>query len=214
MGYEVEVKYRLVDHDQLERRLADRGAVREPEITHEDIYLSHPSRDFAASNEAFRIRRIGTENRITYKGPRLSGPTKTREEIEIAVAPGEGAFNQLLRLFENLGFRPIGTVRKSRTPFRLNHEGRAVEVVLDRAVGLGDFAEIEALAATEPELPAARAAVLALAQELGLTEVEPRSYLRMLLEPDKAREGAPRRASGSTIRHASATDPDGPSQPG
>jgi adenylate cyclase class 2 len=214
MGYEVEVKYRLVDHDQLERRLAEQGAAREPAITQEDVYLSHPSRDFAVSNEALRIRRIGVENRITYKGPRLSGPTKTREEIEIAVTSGEGAFNQLVRLFENLGFRPVATVRKSRTPFHLNRQGLAVEVVLDRAVGLGDFAEIEALAATESELPAAQAAVLALAQELGLTEVEPRSYLRMLLEPDKAREGAPRRASGNTIGHASATDPDGPSQPG
>jgi adenylate cyclase class 2 len=214
MGYEVEVKYRLVDHDQLERRLAEQGAAREPVITQEDVYLSHPSRDFAVSNEALRIRRIGVENRITYKGPRLSGPTKTREEIEIAVTSGEGAFNQLVRLFENLGFRPVATVRKSRTPFHLNRQGLAVEVVLDRAVGLGDFAEIEALAATKSELPAAQAAVLALAQELGLTEVEPRSYLRMLLEPDKAREGAPRRASGNTIGHASATDPDGPSQPG
>jgi adenylate cyclase class 2 len=213
MGYEVEVKYRLVDHDQLERRLAERGAAREPVITQEDVYLSHPSRDFAVSNEALRIRRIGVENRITYKGPRLSGPTKTREEIEIAVTSGEGAFSQLVRLFENLGFRPVATVRKSRTPFHLNREGLAVEVVLDRAVGLGDFAEIEALAATKSELPAAQAAVLALAQELGLTEVEPRSYLRMLLEPDKARE-APPPASGSTIGHASATDPEGPAQPG
>jgi adenylate cyclase, class 2 len=213
MGYEVEVKYRLVDHDQLERRLAERGAAREPVITQEDVYLSHPSRDFAVSNEALRIRRIGVENRITYKGPRLSGPTKTREEIEIAVTSGEGAFSQLVRLFENLGFRPVATVRKSRTPFHLNREGLAVEVVLDRAVGLGDFAEIEALAATKSELPAAQAAVLALAQELGLTEVEPRSYLRMLLEPDKARE-APPPASGSTIGHASGSGPEGPSQPG
>ena len=27
MGYEVEVKYRLVDHDQLEHRLVERGAL-------------------------------------------------------------------------------------------------------------------------------------------------------------------------------------------
>jgi adenylate cyclase, class 2 len=182
MGYEVEVKYRLVEHDQLERRLAERGADREPEITHEDIYLSHPSRDFTASNEAFRIRRIGADNRITYKGPRRSGPTKTREEIEISVASGEVAFNQLLRLFENLGFRPVATVRKSRANFHLNQQGRAVVVALDRAPGLGIFAEIEALAETEAELPAAQAAVLALADDLGLTEVEPRSYLRMLLD--------------------------------
>jgi adenylate cyclase, class 2 len=214
MGYEVEVKYRLVDHDELERRLAERGAVSEPAITQEDVYLSHPSRDFAVSNEAFRIRRVGTENRITYKGPRLSGPTKTREEIEISVASGEVTFNQLLRLFENLGFRPVAAIRKSRTTFHLNHEGRAVEVVLDRAFGLGDFAEIEALAATESELPAAQAAVLALAEELRLTEVEPRSYLRMSLEPHEDPAGAARPASGTKSGRAPGTGRERHSQPG
>ena len=75
-----------------------------PAIDQEDIYLSHPSRDFRVTNEALRIRRIGDENRITYKGPRLSGPTKTREEIEISLDHGQVAFEQLLRLLENLGF--------------------------------------------------------------------------------------------------------------
>ena len=70
---------------------------------HEDIYLNHPARDFAETNEAFRIRRISDENRITYKGPRRSGPTKTREEIEIPFASGPDRFQQLLRLLENLG---------------------------------------------------------------------------------------------------------------
>jgi adenylate cyclase, class 2 len=182
MGYEVELKYRLTDHSELQRRLIDKGAERGPEISQEDIYLSHPSRDFAATNEAMRIRRVGTDNRITYKGPRLSGPTKTREEIEITLTSGDEAFHQLVRLFENLGFRPVATVRKSRTPFHLQWRGREIEIVLDTAVGLGHFAEIETLAETDSELPAAQAAVQALAQELNLTEVEPRSYLRMLLE--------------------------------
>ena len=214
MGYEVEVKYRLVDHDQLEHRLVERGAAREPVITQEDVYLSHPSRDFAASNEALRIRRIGNENRITYKGPRLTGPTKTREEIEISVTSGEGAFNQLLRLFENLGFRPVATVRKSRTTFHLNHDGQAVEIVLDRAAGLGNFAEIEALAATESDLPAAQTAVLALAQELGLTEVEPRSYLRMFLELEHDQTRAGRPGSENTLGRATDLVREGGSQPG
>jgi adenylate cyclase, class 2 len=214
MGYEVEVKYRLVDRHQLERRLADRGAAREPEIAQEDVYLSHPSRDFAASNEALRIRRIGTENRITYKGPRLSGPTKTREEIEISVTSGEVAFSQLLRLFENLGFRAVATIRKSRIPFHLSQDGRAIEVVVDTAIGVGDFAEIEVLAATESDLPAAQAAVLALAEELGLTEVEPRSYLRMSLELQQDPAGALLPASGTTIDRAPASGLESHSQPG
>src|SRR5438128_1411424 len=115
MSFEVEVKYRSVDHAQLRRRLLERGATPKPQVVQEDVYLSHPSRDFAATHEALRLRRIGTENRITYKGPRREGPTKTREEIEIPFAEGEDAFRQLARLFEALGFRPVATIRKTRT---------------------------------------------------------------------------------------------------
>ncbi|MFI5386240.1 MAG: class IV adenylate cyclase [Fimbriimonadales bacterium] len=182
MSYEVEVKYRLANVDQLERRLAERGAAGGPAIVQEDTYLSHPSRDFALTNEALRLRRVMQENQITYKGPRRRGPTKTREEIEIGVAPGDDARRDMFRLFEKLGFHTVATIRKTRTPFHLTVEGNNIEVVLDQAEGLGDFAEIETLAVTESDLPAAQAAILAVADELGLTEVEPRSYLRMALD--------------------------------
>ncbi len=182
MSYEVEVKYGSVDHGQLTRLLLERGGVARPAVSQEDTYLGHPARDFAVTNEAFRLRRIGSENRITYKGPRRAGPTKTREEIEISLADGDATFAQLGRLFEILGFTPVAAIRKTRTSFHLVYCGLPIEVALDRAEGLGDFAEIETMVATEGELPAAQACVLALAQELGLTDAEPRSYLRMVLE--------------------------------
>jgi adenylate cyclase class 2 len=182
MSYEVEVKYRAVDHGQLIRLLTEAGAARKGSVRQEDIYFSHPSRDFALTNEAFRIRRIGDENRITYKGPRRSGPTKTREEIEIAMAEGSEPFCQLVRLFEVLGFHSVATIRKQREAFHLRFRDHEMEIALDSAEGLGAFAEIETLAHGESDLPAAQQAVLALAKVLGLTEVEPRSYLRMILE--------------------------------
>jgi adenylate cyclase class 2 len=189
MSFEVEVKYRLVDHHRLAERLVDRGATVGPAVAHEDTYLSHPTRDFAVTNEALRLRRIGTENCITYKGPRRAGPTKTREEIELSVPGGDAAFARLSRLFEILGFRPIATIKKSRTSFHLTEQRHVLEVALDHAEGLGDFAEIETIAATEADQPAAQAAVLDLAVELGLTDVEPRSYLRMVLEARAVRSG-------------------------
>lgn len=182
MSFEVEVKYRSVDHDHLVQRLLQMGATPSDVVDQEDTYLGHPARDFALTNEAFRIRRLGDENRITYKGPRRSGPTKTREEIEIPFAPGQESSTSLLRLFESLGFRPVATIRKRRRSFHATVQGREMEVVLDEAEGLGTFAEIEVLANREADLPAAQQAVLALAEDLGLTEVEPRSYLRMFLE--------------------------------
>jgi adenylate cyclase class 2 len=186
MGYEIEVKYRLVDADQLRRRLAQECTDRGPEITQEDTYFSHPSRDFAISNEALRLRRIAQENRITYKGPRHSGPTKTREEIEIPFAVGDEAARDLLQMFERLGFNPVATIRKTRTPFHLTVDSRQIEIAIDDAEGLGRFAEIETLAATNADLPAAQAAVLAVARRFALAEVEPRSYLRMALESQRA----------------------------
>ena len=182
MSYEVEVKYRSVDHDQLRRRLIEAGAREAAPVDQEDLYLSHPSRDFAQTNEALRLRRIGGDNRITYKGPRFPGPTKTREEIELPFEEGEDAFRRLSRLFENLGFRPVASVRKRRTTFHLPRPPHEIEVSLDRAEGLGDFAEIEAIAPAQADLPAAQSAVLELAARLGLDQVEPRSYLRMILE--------------------------------
>src|SRR3974377_2350927 len=106
MSFEVEVKYRAVDHDQLVQRLVEMGAITAEMVDHEDIYLSHPAQDFAQTGEAFRIRRLGQENRITYKGPRRSGPTKTREEIEIPVAAGPDQFRRLAPLPATLRFRP------------------------------------------------------------------------------------------------------------
>jgi adenylate cyclase class 2 len=193
MGYEVEVKFRSVDHAVLEQRLAELGAELSGSAIQVDTYLTHPARDFAATNEAFRVRQVGNENRITYKGPRKPGPTKTREEIEIRFADGALAAGQLLQLFELLGFRPVATIRKRRTSFHMKWEGLSLEVTLDRAESLGDFAEIEALVPSEPDLRPAQAAVLALAAELALTEVEPRSYLRMILESKAgiAREPGP-----------------------
>jgi|SRR5579883_2616509 len=182
MSFEVEVKYRVPSHAGLEGRLIALGGEGAPEVTQEDSYLNHPSRDFAQSNEALRLRRIGESNRITYKGPKHAGPTKTREEIEVPFAEGAGALDQMRRLFADLGFRPVAVIRKTRRTFHLKYRGMAVEVALDSAENLGDFVEVEAIAESAAGLPEAQAAVLDLARELGLTDVEPRSYLRMALE--------------------------------
>ena len=149
MGYEVEVKFRSVDHAVLEQRLTELGAELSGSAIQVDTYLTHPARDFAATNEAFRVRQVGNENRITYKGPRKPGPTKTREEIEIRFADGALAAGQLLQLFEVLGFRPVATIRKRRTSFHMKRGGLSLEVTLDLVESLGDFAEIEALVPSE-----------------------------------------------------------------
>jgi len=182
MGYEVEVKYRVADPFAVADRLVGLGATGGNTSEHADHYLAHPDRDFAQTDEALRLRRIGQRNLITYKGPKRPGPTKTREELEIAFEAGSAAFDLMGKVFVRLGFRPVVVVAKTRREFAVERGGRSLSVTLDDAGDLGTFAEVEGLATDEADLPEAQSAVLALAAELGLSEVELRSYLRMRLE--------------------------------
>ena len=186
MGYEVEVKFRGIDRAGLFACLAEIGAAPGLPVIHEDRYFAHPARDFWQTDEAFRIRSEGDGNAITYKGPKHGGPTKTREEIEVGFDPGSASRSQLGDILERLGFRLVAVVRKQRTSYPLESRERAMTVTLDEVADLGTFVEVETLAETPDDLPDAQAVVLELAGRLGLAEVEPRSYLRMLLEGQAA----------------------------
>src|SRR4051794_12932530 len=109
MSYEVEIKFRTdaKKHESLVRQLSELGGKPSSAVDQEDIYLRHPARDFASTGEALRVRREGTTNRVTYKGPRQGGPTKTREEIEVGFEEGPEAHGEVRKLWERLGFQPV-----------------------------------------------------------------------------------------------------------
>jgi adenylate cyclase class 2 len=182
MSYEIEQKFRTEGHERIVDRLAELPAEPGERIEQEDTYLKHPARDFARTGEAFRVRRFGDHNAITYKGPKRQGPTKTREEIEILFESGPGSLQKLLQLFEMLGFQAVTSIRKVRTPYHLTFQAHAIEVVLDVVEGIGTYVEVETIVEAENQMPEAQRTVVELAARLGLTEVEPRSYLRMVLE--------------------------------
>jgi adenylate cyclase class 2 len=182
---EVEVKYAGADHDALERQLRLWGAAEEPPRHDADHYFNAPDRDFAATDEALRLRRIGDKNFVTYKGPKCDALTKTRTEIEVPIAAGAAAADDFGRLLTHLGYRPVAVVRKARRVFRLRRDGFDLEVTLDDVAEVGRFAELE-IQASDEQLDAARAVVLRTTAELGLTAGERRSYLELLLA---ARDG-------------------------
>lgn len=177
---EVEVKYRDADHAALAARLAEWGATADPPRTDADQYFNAPDRDFKQTDEAFRLRRIGRKNLLTYKGPKLDAATKTRAEIEIPLADGDGPAADAHRMLVSLRYRPVAVVTKTRRVFHFTRDGFAVEACLDDVEGVGAFAELE-IVADESRMGEAKAAVLAVAADLGLTQVERRSYLELLL---------------------------------
>src|SRR5689334_13730934 len=50
MSFEVEVKYRAIDHHHVGLQLLEMGAVAGETVDQEDTYLSHPARDLAVTN--------------------------------------------------------------------------------------------------------------------------------------------------------------------
>jgi pantoate--beta-alanine ligase len=196
MGHmlEIEQKYARADFAALERRLAELGARPGEEVAEADQYFNGPDRDFARTGEAFRLRRIGRDNFLTFKGPRAAHAVKTRTELEVPLPPGDEAAEQHAQLLRHLGYRPVTVVRKRRRSFHLVRGGFAFTVCLDDVEEVGRFAEVEVMAPPE-QTEAARAALTGLARELGLSDVEQRSYLSLLL----SRRGEAGRPAGPAV---------------
>jgi adenylate cyclase class 2 len=178
---EVEAKYRAADWDAVRARLAEWGAVLAETRKDADHYFNAPDRDFAKTDEAFRLRRIGAVNVLTYKGPKRDTDTKTRTEVELTIAPGADGATTAVNLLTGLGYRPVAVVTKARQVYRFARGGFDLEACLDDVGSVGRFVELE-IQAEEERFEAAKAVLLAAAAELGLTEQERRSYLEMLLQ--------------------------------
>jgi adenylate cyclase class 2 len=177
---EVELKFPLTDPSDVVATLDRLGATWRETITQIDGYFAHPSRDFVQTDEAFRVRAVGEQNYITYKGPKLDITTKTRREIEIPYAAGTASQQQCVALFEALGFRLVGEVRKQRRGGSLVWQNREIELALDEVAGLGSYLELEIIASAA-ELAAAKELLQSLAGELNLGPSERRGYLDLLM---------------------------------
>lgn len=187
--FEVEMKFRLAQPEPYEAKVRElfQAEFGEPRLE-EDLYFQRLSRDFRETNEALRIRRIGEELKITYKGPRRDPVVKTREEIELPLrltGDSDGADSRKeawIRLLTRLGYEPFAEVRKLRRTASFLFGGRAVTATRDSLDELGEFTEIEILASSRDELSAAQVDLKALAVTLGLTELVIPSYLTLLLD--------------------------------
>lgn len=184
LPYEVEVKFRVQDSAGLLDVLTKLGVEFGPAETQTDQYFQHPARSFVDTDEALRLRSIGEHTVLTYKGPVIDRETKTRQELEVPLAPGHVTAETMVRVLEQLSFIPVREVRKSRRSGQLMWDGLQVTCSWDEVPKIGTFVELE-LVTDEAGRIAAQQAVLSLAWHCGLIEQEPRSYLQMTLEQDQ-----------------------------
>ena len=115
-----------------EGRVRALGAVFLKSQRQEDVYFSHPCRDFRKTDEAMRVR-MADGLFLTYKGPKKRSDAKVREEIEFEVP------KDALELLERLGFREAFRILKTRKTFSLD----GLTICCDDVVGLGEYVEVE-----------------------------------------------------------------------
>lgn len=168
---EVESKYRSPSNEKVESALARLGAKKISSTEMEDVYFSHPSRDFGKSDESLRLRKAEGRAELSYKGPRMHTEfAKAREEITVKVDDALAA----QRIVERLGFKEFCLIRKRRNSYLLDK----LRVDVDDVEGLGEFVELEVLT----ESPEIAAGLLEVARkELELQKQEPKTYLEMLV---------------------------------
>ncbi|HMF75825.1 MAG TPA: class IV adenylate cyclase [Bryobacteraceae bacterium] len=83
-----------------------------------------------------RLRQTGARCVVTWKGPGVPGPHKSRPEIETTV----GSLESLDGILRQLGYLPLFRYEKYRTEFTAAHETGSI--VLDETP-IGDFLELE-----------------------------------------------------------------------
>lgn len=171
---EFELKAKVDDLAPVRDALRARGARHDDVREEHDVYYNHPTRDFADTDEALRVRYAANRAVMTYKGAKLAGTRlKAREELNLAVEDGR----VLEAVLDRLGFRPTAVVRKRRELWSL--EGASI--ALDEVESIGTFAEVEIIGQLGDGTVEER--VHAIARSLGITgEPITASYLELVLE--------------------------------
>jgi adenylate cyclase class 2 len=170
---EIEAKFKVEDHKRIREKLTEHGGHYIRRVHETNHIYDKTDRSLMASDQGLRVRSCTDEHgklvsaTLTYKGPRLAGEHKKREELQTVVDDPESARKMLQRL----GFMEYICFEKWRETWHL-HGG---QVELDELPYLGHYVEIEA---DDPER------IRKIQEDLGLgTETHQRdTYIHMLVD--------------------------------
>jgi adenylate cyclase, class 2 len=139
---ELEVKIHVADASMVRARVAELAGAAVQHVLELNTFFDSSDGRLRAADCGLRVRTSRlvetgqvTGSILTFKGPRLPGPIKRREEIEFGVSDA----NTLQLLLEQLGYTPCLSFEKRRETWRLD----GCEVVIDELPHLGYFLEVE-----------------------------------------------------------------------
>lgn len=132
---EVEIKFRIVNIQAIQRRLRAAGFRLKTKRTHEmNVLYDSADGSIRERGEVLRIRKYGKSWKLTHKSKGAAGKHKSRVEVETEVSDGE----KLAQILLSLGYRVSFQYEKFRTEWT---DG-AGDVVIDETP-IGTFGEIE-----------------------------------------------------------------------
>ncbi|TFF85272.1 class IV adenylate cyclase [Candidatus Heimdallarchaeota archaeon] len=175
MAIEVEMKFKIDSITDIEYQLVEKEAKLQKIVQQKDHYFNHPLRDFAKTDEAFRIRESANNIILTYKGPKIDRESKTRKEYNLELSD----LNIAQEILLSLGFKPVAIVSKERKIYLW----KDITICLDFIETLGSFLEAELVVPSEKEYPEAKTKIKKHLEQLGI-EIQKtirKSYLELLL---------------------------------
>jgi len=137
MADEIELKFMDIDKKAIIRRLKEIGAIKEFEGEMQSItFLKDGFARGDSSKKYLRIRKIGEECFLTYKGPAKDSKLHIRDEIEIKVSD----FDATVKIITALGFSTSPLFKKRR----MHHTLGKSHIEIDELEGIPAYLEIEA----------------------------------------------------------------------
>ena len=139
MNFEIEIKLRLPpDVSKIRRTLRKLGFRIAHARSHEtNVLFDNPKNPLGKQGKLIRIRRVGRDAILTYKGPSKSSRYKKRQELELHVSDAD----MLNDIFQHLGYQPVFRYEKYRTEY-VKTSSPGGKVLLDETP-VGNFLELE-----------------------------------------------------------------------
>ncbi|MHA1192080.1 MAG: class IV adenylate cyclase [Promethearchaeota archaeon] len=193
--YEVEIKVRIQDLEELRDTIRFNGGLYKISLLHEDTYFNMPKelRDFKNTDEAIRLRKseefdknnndfsLNSKCYLTYKGKKIDSSTKTRQEIEVKV----DNFDNMKDILKVLGFQEVLLIQKERELFELLYQDEKIEILLDYIPILNQyFMELEMVVSSPQDIDEARGILFKLLEIFNVNKEESirKSYLELIVE--------------------------------